>query len=86
MKMINKIYVVELSSHDGRTQASFKTQQGAKRLIARLEKQKKFVEENSNDLREHELRYNDKETGQQFRFSHITLPTRIHFYTMPLHQ
>lgn len=82
----DKIYVVELSSHDGRTQASFKTQQGAKRLIARLEKEKKFVEDNRSKLRPHELIYNDKETGQKFRFSVITSPTRIRFYTMPLHQ
>jgi len=82
----NKIYVVELSTHDGRTQASFKTPQSAKRLIARLEKYQKFVEDNRRELLPHELMYYDKETGQKFRFSHIYLPTRIHFYTMRLHQ
>jgi|15BtaG_2_1085339.scaffolds.fasta_scaffold67967_1 hypothetical protein len=82
----DKIYVVDFSSHDGRTQASFKTEQSAKSLKARLEKEQKFVEDNRSKLRDHELTYNDKETGQKFRFSVITSPTRIRLYTMPLHQ
>ena len=82
----DEIYVVELRSHSGRRSAYFRSRQSAERLKARLEKQKKFVEDNSSKLRPHELKYNDKETGQQFLFSHITSPTHISLYTMPLHQ
>ena len=81
-----EVYVVELYSHDGRSRAIFTTEESAKELVARLEKQKKFVEDNSRTLRPRDLKYNDKETGQQFLFSSITSPTRISLYTMRLHQ
>ena len=81
-----EVYVVELYSHDGRSRAIFTTEESAKGLVARLEKQKKFVEDNSSTLRPRDLKYNDKETGQQFLFSSVTSPTRIDLYTMRLHQ
>ena len=81
-----EVYVVELYSHDGQSRAIFTTEESAKELVARLEKQKKFVEDNSRTLRPRDLKYNDKETGQQFLFSSITSPTRISLYTMRLHQ
>tara|TARA_R110000787_G_scaffold107344_4_gene215211 strand:+ start:125 stop:376 length:252 start_codon:yes stop_codon:yes gene_type:complete len=83
---MTEVYVVELYSHDGRSRAIFTTQEGAKGLVARLEKQKKLVEDNHSTLRPHEFKYNDKETGQQFLFSYIYSPTRISLYTMRLHQ
>jgi len=82
-----EVYVVELYTHRGRDGgAIFTTEESAKGLVARLEKQKKFVEDNSSTLLPGDFKYNDKETGQQFLFSYVTSPTRIFLYTMRLHQ
>ncbi len=38
-----EVYVVELYSHDGQSRAIFTTEESAKELVARLEKQKKSL-------------------------------------------
>ena len=75
---MTSVFVVRLYTDSGvGGTAIFSTLESAERLVARLNKHKKFVENHWRTLCDHEALYIDQETGERFLFSHITEHTSV---------